>query len=641
MKKVIILVFLTLLLFFGCEIMYDDFLTIIDMNNINVPDDFNFENVQQINVNVYLTDEVGNPLMGYPISIYLDHFRNDSEVFVKGLTGQDGIFSKSLSIATTVDSLAFHCIMGAQTLPINGAIVNCDFGNFSRKNNNRSELIGEWNFNSGSGEIAYDNIGDNNGIIHDATWVDGVNGNALQFDDSYVDLSSANDELSTIIANAGSISLWAKIEEKSGSQYLFHCFDTSGNNEIRIEYKDYPGNQSDQLRFVYKKWSYRFLFFNPWNPFPIQAGDDLWHNLVMTWDDENGQFEVYLDGNKFGNTVNISGANWSPSIDEITIGSKCTTYPGSGGNPSYTFAGKLDELRIYDYALSAVEINDNYNNMNNPDSDGDGVFDEFDDYPEDATKAFNEFYPGVNQYGTIAFEDYWPQKGDYDLNDMVIDYNMLQILNADNDVVEIEGEIILRAVGAGFQNGFYIQLPFAADQILSYGDYNLESDANLAVLEIFHNTFDLLDNGSNTFINTDPDESYTEPYHLNFEIILVSPISSEEFNHLPPYNPFITVNGNRGREVHLAGYPPTSLADLSLFNTEDDNSDFNAGRYYKNANNLPWAVHLPSQWDYPIEKNEISWAYINFAEWAESGGTSMQNWYENISENTNQIYIYE
>ncbi len=78
-----------------------------------------------------------------------------------------------------------------------------------------------------------------------------------------------------------------------------------------------------------------------------------------------------------------------------------------------------------------------------------------------------------------------------------------------------------------------------------------------------------------------------------------------------------------------------------MFNTEDDDSNPNAGRYYKNADNLPWAVHLPSQWDYPIEKNEISWAYINFAEWAESGGNSKQNWYENISENTNQIYIYE
>ncbi len=48
------------------------------------------------------------------------------------------------------------------------------------------------------------------------------------------------------------------------------------------------------------------------------------------------------------------------------------------------------------------------------DSDGDGIPDHFDDFPSDPAMAFNNYYPCDAAYGTLAFEDMWPGKGDYD-----------------------------------------------------------------------------------------------------------------------------------------------------------------------------------------------------------------------------------
>jgi len=93
-------------------------------------------------------------------------------------------------------------------------------------------------------------------------------------------------------------------------------------------------------------------------------------------------------------------------------------------------------------------------------------------------------------------------------------------------------------------------------------------------------------------------------------------------------NPFIFINGDRGREVHLSNKPPTSLANTEYFNTFDDTSDPNIGRYYKSTRNLPWALDIIHDFVYPQEKVPIIYGYTKFAEWAESGGASYDNWYK-------------
>lgn len=274
------------------------------------------------------------------------------------------------------------------------------------------------------------------------------------------------------------------------------------------------------------------------------------------------------------------------------------------------------------------------------DTDGDGVPDNLDDYPTDPARAFNNYYPAEGENGTLAFEDQWPHKGDYDFNDVVVDYNVNQVTNADNKVVEVKPNYIVRASGANFHNGFGFQLNVTPSQIASVSGQHItdnyitlssngtEAAQQKAVVMVFDNAYTVLDYpGTGIGINTTPGAPQVPPVTLSLNILLSQPVATGVFGY-PPYNAFIIANKTRGREVHLSNQPPTSLADLSLFGTADDNSNQAQNRYYKTSTNLPWGIHIVESFDYPIEQSEITEAYLMFAPWAESSGSQYSDWFQ-------------
>jgi LruC domain-containing protein len=60
--------------------------------------------------------------------------------------------------------------------------------------------------------------------------------------------------------------------------------------------------------------------------------------------------------------------------------------------------------------------------------------------------------------GTLAFEDLWPSTGDYDFNDLVVDYDF-KIKNNQEFVKSITATFVLKAYGASSHNGFGFTLP--------------------------------------------------------------------------------------------------------------------------------------------------------------------------------------
>ena len=46
---------------------------------------------------------------------------------------------------------------------------------------------------------------------------------------------------------------------------------------------------------------------------------------------------------------------------------------------------------------------------------------------DDSSIAYSIVYKGI-----LAFEDNWPDKGDYDLNDMILKYNSVMYYNTKN-----------------------------------------------------------------------------------------------------------------------------------------------------------------------------------------------------------------
>lgn len=287
------------------------------------------------------------------------------------------------------------------------------------------------------------------------------------------------------------------------------------------------------------------------------------------------------------------------------------------------------------------------------DTDGDGVSDDFDAYPENGTKAFDNIYPSANVWGTLAFEDLWPYMGDFDFNDMVIDYQINQVTNAADKVVEIGISIKVRAIGAAFKNGFGIQFPFAPSAIQNVsGDFsftrgiinldgnNTERNQDKAVVMFFDNAFDLLPHpGGSTGVNTTKDASYVDPVEAQFVITLAYPVAPEILGE-PPYNAFIFSNGERGREVHLKNKLPTSLADLQKFGVGSDVSDYDNGLFYQTENGLPWAINIAEPFDYPIEKSAIIDAYNYFDEWVLSGGIEYTDWYTDKTGYRNTPLVY-
>ena len=59
----------------------------------------------------------------------------------------------------------------------------------------------------------------------------------------------------------------------------------------------------------------------------------------------------------------------------------------------------------------------------------------------------------------------WPSKGDYDFNDLVIDYNYKYVTNANNEVVTVDATLKVKAVGGSRANGFGIQFNTTPDNI--------------------------------------------------------------------------------------------------------------------------------------------------------------------------------
>jgi LruC domain-containing protein len=287
------------------------------------------------------------------------------------------------------------------------------------------------------------------------------------------------------------------------------------------------------------------------------------------------------------------------------------------------------------------------------DTDKDGIPDIFDDYPNDPEYAFNNYYPCNELYGSLAFEDLWPGKGDYDFNDLVINYNFNQITNSDNHIVRIDGIFKVMAQGADLHNGFGFELPINVTEIQSVGgmkinhtylNFNLngtESGHTKAVIIPFDDTYDILPHpGLGIGTNTSPGAPYVNPNTVTVSVKLNNALNYSDLGS-PPYNPFIIINKNRGYEVHLPDYAPTALFNTKLFGTFEDDSDPNVGRYYKTEKHYPWAINIMDEFDYPIEKREVTAAYLKFAEWAESGGVLFQDWYEDNVGYRNATHIYD
>ncbi|MCP3925896.1 MAG: LruC domain-containing protein [Desulfobacterales bacterium] len=285
------------------------------------------------------------------------------------------------------------------------------------------------------------------------------------------------------------------------------------------------------------------------------------------------------------------------------------------------------------------------------DTDSDGVNDIYDEYPNDPLRAFNNYYPSQNSTGTLAFEDLWPSKGDYDFNDLVIAYNYQYVTNASTEIVEIFADFTIKAVGAGFRNGFGFEIPVPYTTVSSVTGNSIkqnyiklntngtEQNNENTVIIVSDNINRMITKPNGHFINTEKNAPYVDPVSFNVTISFSTPVKLTDAGP-PPFNPFIIVNQDRSKEVHLPGKNNTDLADTQLFGQFDDKTVLNE-KYYITENNLPWALNIPYEFKHLRERVSIDRGYLKFTEWAKSGGSVYSDWYLDGTGKRDHKNIYE
>ena len=281
------------------------------------------------------------------------------------------------------------------------------------------------------------------------------------------------------------------------------------------------------------------------------------------------------------------------------------------------------------------------------DTDGDGVPDNLDAYPLDPTRAFNSYYPNQTDFATYAFEDLWPAYGDYDCNDLVMNFNYKIVTNAQNKVVDLICTFKVKAAGASFDNGFGVSLSTAPSNVASVtGCINMGHAITMDPkgYEAGHTneTVIIPVDAVNTLLGGGLVNTIHGGYTVQTQIQTVTIHLSTPQTSIgtPPYNPFIFINQDRGKEIHLKDHPPTELANPVYFGSLNDGSNPSLGYYYRSTSGLPWAFEIPVDFDYPVEKADILQTYLHFAEWAQSSGATYTDWYMNNTGYRNIANIY-
>lgn len=246
------------------------------------------------------------------------------------------------------------------------------------------------------------------------------------------------------------------------------------------------------------------------------------------------------------------------------------------------------------------------------------------------------------QYGTLAFEDMHPSKGDWDHNDFVADYTYsLEYNKETGKVCALAFKFDVRALGAGRKSGFGIELPISISDVAVITGAKLEDGQDKATVILYENTRDAF-GGREGIINTMIDlPFYPSEGEKAFRITLKKELNKVLFSE---FNPFLFVD-TRDNETHLPDYRPTKKGSTSSFGVNDDKSD-GITTFYRTDERHAWGLDIVRDnadspgWVYPVESIDILDAYLNYSKWVESEN-SYETWYKwTIPENVNKDKLY-
>ena len=194
--------------------------------------------------------------------------------------------------------------------------------------------IAHWKFDETSGTTAIDSEGGHHGtLVGDASWAPGMLDGALSLDGS-----GDRVDVSGLIDSPSSLTIAAWVNLSSTDFYGAEVIDLGDNILLRLD----NGFYDTYVSF----WDGSGWQRTRTGQFIAGSG---WRHVAYTHDDAANQQFFYIDGAEAAATTFSTSISYSHASN-TAIGAN------SLGNSNYDFNGQIDDLRIYDVALSAAEI---------------------------------------------------------------------------------------------------------------------------------------------------------------------------------------------------------------------------------------------------------------------------------------------
>jgi hypothetical protein len=195
-------------------------------------------------------------------------------------------------------------------------------------------LVAAYSFNAGTGSVAADSSGrGNNGTISGATWVTGKYGKALSFNGSS-SVVTIPDTSSLDLTNGVTLEAWVSPSTLGTSWRTVVFKERTGGMEYALYANQDTGVPVGQVYMGGER--------NATGTARLATG--AWTHLALTYD--GAALRVYVNG-ALVRSVAQTGS-MTPSTGPLRIG-------GNGIWPEW-FAGAIDEVRVYNRALGATEL---------------------------------------------------------------------------------------------------------------------------------------------------------------------------------------------------------------------------------------------------------------------------------------------
>jgi len=329
-----------------------------------------------------------------------------------------------------------------------------------------TDYVSYYNFSTGSGSTLYDQSTNNNdGTIYGMTWSNdyptyGSSGDGSSYSgsfdgtDDYVDTKLQHDT-----DNPFTVSLWVKFNIVGGPMFGTH----PGATKDRL----YISTYDDSYLRTAVGDTYRQTESN------FQPDSDVWYHVVLTGD--GSVAEHYIDG------VLVDSYSYNSRTDgeNLYIGSQ-----SRDGSDVGNFNGNIDDVAIWDRALSASEVSEIYN---------------------------NGFTPAVTNF-TVLVTDKWDST---DVNNITITIN-------DTEYTNTTGNTVTTDILSNSTSLYDITVEANDYFTENYNDYNVSSNLNaeLAQNKITFQTKEIITNNTLSGVN----------YTIDGQTLTEFPLSNGTYN---------------------------------------------------------------------------------------------------------------